>query len=747
MNPLEDIVVALQPITPILPWPIANSVRGMDVTAGIGSTGQFTNVNPLTNAPTPTFNALQNFGWEYVWHCHILGHEENDMMRPIIFQVPPAAPLNLAAANDPLIPTQVNLSWMDKSASETGFLLQRDTSPAFTNPTNVKTVPATGTLNAAGEGTSWGGVVTTSDTPGLGNFFYRVQAVDNGWTGPLSQSWNAAILGNLVSAWSNPASVGTVPSITLAPTSLSFANQPVNTTSVAQSVTLSSAAGGGVLALTGITFTGLNAGDFVQTSNCGASLLAGATCTINVTFRPASSGGRSATMVIASSNPTPLAVSLTGTGVAPVISPDNNAYQFGSITVGTTSAPQTLTLTNLGNAPLIINGFGLSGGSALDFAFTSTCPIGGAGLPIGVTCTVSMTFKPTANGSRSSVLVVSSNDPVRPALNISLSGVGTQSVAALSATSLTFPVQLVNTTSAVQTVTLSNTGNIAFTVTSIAAAGGNAADFTTNYTCPIGGAGLAPGANCAINVTFRPLAAGARSTTVTVITTANVNPKPTIALGGTGTQVNISTQALTFAPQVVGTSSASQSVTLTNTGPAALAITNIAIAGTNAGDFTQTTNCPASLGAGASCRMTATFKPTAVGVRSAVLNVTTNDPGMPARAITMTGTGIQAAVALTPLSHDFGAVTAKSNSTPFTFTLTNLGTAALAINNVNIGGVDANRFSRATTCGATLAVGASCIINVTFSPQRAGTAYSATLQVSDSAPGSPQTATLTGTGQ
>src|SRR5207248_484493 len=93
MNPLEDIVVALQPITPSLPFPLQNSVRLLDVTAPSGSSGtMFTNVNPFTNAPSTTLNDPANFGWEYVWHCHILGHEENDMMRPIVFQVPPAAP-------------------------------------------------------------------------------------------------------------------------------------------------------------------------------------------------------------------------------------------------------------------------------------------------------------------------------------------------------------------------------------------------------------------------------------------------------------------------------------------------------------------------------------------------------------------------------------------------------------------------------------------------------------------------------
>lgn len=95
----------------------------------------------------------------------------------------------------------------------------------------------------------------------------------------------------------------------------------------------------------------------------------------------------------------------------------------------------------------------------------------------------------------------------------------------------------------------------------------------------------------------------------------------------------------------------------------------------------------------------------------------------------------------------FGAVTAKTTSAPFPFTLLNFGTAPLTINNISIGGANGSRFNQSNNCGSTLAVGASCTVNVTFTPQKAGTAYSATLQISDNAPGSPQTATLTGTGQ
>jgi len=753
MNPLEDIVVALQPITPILPFPLGNSVRLLDVTsaAGTGGNPPFSNLDPYSNAGVQTINDYQNFGWEYVWHCHILGHEENDMMRPIIFQVPPAAPSNLAAANNPNQAGQVILTWTDNSASETGFTIQRDVDPAFPNPTIITAGPSA-TLNKANEGTDWGSIQTVNDSPGSGTYFYRAQAVDKGWAGSMSQTYNVGILGSLSSGWSNVAQVGTSANASVSPSSLLFGSVLVNTTSTpAQTVTVANATGAGTLAISGISLTGANPGDFAITANtCTSSLTGGSTCTITLTFRPTATGARTATLAIASSNPTTLIVPVSGTGIAPVISPSNNAFQFGSITVGTTTTPQTLTITNSGNANLVINGATISGGNASDFTISSNgCAIGGIGLAPNASCTISMTFKPTAMGNRSSVLIINSSDPVTPVLNISLSGFGAQSVAAIAPTSVTFPLQLVNTTSAAQTVTLSNTGNVAYTISSITLTGTNAADFVLNYNCTIGGAGLAANGSCSINVTFRPTAAGARSAAVNIVTTANVNPTWTVPLSGTSTQVNLSTTSLTFAPQVVNTQSASQQVTLTNTGPAALHINSFSLAGANPTDYSQTNNCPVggNLGSGSSCRVTLRFSPTATGVRAATLAISTNDSGTPTVNVALTGTGIQAAVSLTPTSHDFGAVTAKSTSAPFAFTLTNSGTAALSINNISIGGANGNRFNQTNNCGSTLAIGASCTINVTFTPQKAGTAYSATLQISDNAPGSPQAATLTGTGQ
>jgi FtsP/CotA-like multicopper oxidase with cupredoxin domain len=94
MSPLEDAIVALRPVAPKLPFGVPDSFRLIDPTRPLGApinTFDVSNGNPLT---VP--NALVNYHWEYVWHCHLLGHEENDMMRPIEFAVPstpPAAPV------------------------------------------------------------------------------------------------------------------------------------------------------------------------------------------------------------------------------------------------------------------------------------------------------------------------------------------------------------------------------------------------------------------------------------------------------------------------------------------------------------------------------------------------------------------------------------------------------------------------------------------------------------------------------
>ncbi len=132
MNPLEDIIVALKPLTQDpFPFPVPNSVRPLNVTAPLGTTSAtaYTNVDP-TNQPAAVVNDMVNFGWEYVWHCHILGHEENDMMRAMILAVAPNAPANVKAVTSGA--NQYAVTWTEApSPPYTGFTIQRSTNPSF----------------------------------------------------------------------------------------------------------------------------------------------------------------------------------------------------------------------------------------------------------------------------------------------------------------------------------------------------------------------------------------------------------------------------------------------------------------------------------------------------------------------------------------------------------------------------------------------------------------------------------------
>jgi hypothetical protein len=155
MNPLEDAIVALRPKSQKLPFGLPDSIRLLDPTMPEGSPAGFKGWDANGNPVTVT-NTLTNFGWEYVWHCHILAHEEMDMMRPVEFDVTtvaPAAPVLAGGLNG----TQVDLSWTDGTpggapatlgnpANEVGFRIERaaidPATGAFGNFTLLTSVPA-----------------------------------------------------------------------------------------------------------------------------------------------------------------------------------------------------------------------------------------------------------------------------------------------------------------------------------------------------------------------------------------------------------------------------------------------------------------------------------------------------------------------------------------------------------------------------------------------------------------------------
>ena len=419
------------------------------------------------------------------------------------------------------------------------------------------------------------------------------------------------------------------------PSSLTFASQAVGATSAAQAITLANT-GNAVLNVTAIAVSGANAGDFALTNNCGSSVAAGANCTINVTFKPIATGTRTAAVAITDNAAgSPQSVSLSGTGISTVANVSPSSLAFGNQSVGAGSTAQAVTLTNSGNAALSVTSIAVFGINASDFAQTNNC---GISVAAGANCTISLTFTPSAAGSRAAALAITDNATGSPQ-SVSLSGTGISTGAGVSATSLAFGNQSVGASSTAQAVTLSNSGNSALSVTSIAVFGTNASDFAQTNNC---GISVAAGANCTISVTFTPSAPGSRAASLAITDNATGSPQ-SVSLTGTGTApaVSISPTSLTFASQVVGATSAAQTITLTNTGNATLSITSIASTGANATDFTQIDTCGASVAAGGNCTIAIMFTPSTTGTRVASLGITDNATGSP-QPVSLSGTGTQA---------------------------------------------------------------------------------------------------------
>jgi hypothetical protein len=219
--------------------------------------------------------------------------------------------------------------------------------------------------------------------------------------------------------------------------------------------------------------------DYTQTNNCSAILAPATLCSLTLTFAPSAAGVRNGAVTITDNSPgSPHTIQLTGSGAVPVVTLSPTSLTFATQSVGTTSTPQIVTLTNSGGATLSINLVSISG----DFAETNTC---GISLSAGLNCTFSVTFNPATTGSRTGTLTLTDNAAGSPQM-LSLSGTGGApspglAVASSSSSSATVP-----------------------------------AGMAANYTFSIGGQGLS--GNATLSCTGAPMAA-----TCSIPATANVS--------------------------------------------------------------------------------------------------------------------------------------------------------------------------------------------------------------------------------
>jgi hypothetical protein len=249
------------------------------------------------------------------------------------------------------------------------------------------------------------------------------------------------------------------------------------------------------------------------------------------------------------------------------------------------------------------------------------------------------------------------------------------------------------------------------------------------------GTSLAAGASCTVGVTFTAAALGSVTGTLTFADDAPNSPQ-TVSLSGTGVApVTLSTSSLSFSSTVVGNTSSSRSVTLTNQQSVLLNFSGI----TATAPFAIASNtCGASLAAGAHCAVGVTFSPTALGSATGTLTFT-DDAGNSPQTVSLSGNG-SAPVTFSSSSLNFGTVTVGTTSSPKTVTVTNRLIVALSFSSIT---ADAPFAVVSNTCGGSIAAGANCTVGVTFSPTATGP-VTGSLTFTDSALTSPQIVNLSG---
>jgi hypothetical protein len=340
---------------------------------------------------------------------------------------------------------------------------------------------------------------------------------------PVTQGAFQNLLGGGSDAFVLKIGPSSAPAVSLSQSVLQYALQAVGSTSPAQTVLLRN------MGSTALTISSIStSGDFAETDSCGGTVPAAGNCAVSASFGPTAAGTRSGSILIHDDAAgSPHLITLNGDGALAVVSLTPASQAFPATPLGSSSAAQTVTLVNTGNAVLNITNIQASG----DYSQTNNCP---SSLAAGSGCTFNITFAPTATGTRNGTLTLTDSVSSSPqTVTFTASGyVNTVSVAPVS---LTFGSLALKTSSAAQVVTFTNLGAISITISSASASG----DFGQTNNC---GTVAANGGTCSISVKFTPTASGTRSGMLSVSGSFTDGPQ-TVSLSGTGSDFSLASSS------------------------------------------------------------------------------------------------------------------------------------------------------------------------------------------------------------
>ncbi|MFZ2983809.1 MAG: choice-of-anchor D domain-containing protein [Minisyncoccia bacterium] len=576
-----------------------------------------------------------------------------------------------------------------------------------------------------------------------------------------------------------------VPVLTLSATALSFGNVTLGATSPSQAITLTNT-GTASLSITSLfAFTG----DFGGSGSCSTSvpLAPGASCVLNVTFTPTMSGSRTGTVTMATNEPGGTkTIPLSGTGVvlAPVLSLSATSMDFGSVNVGTVSPSKPVTITNSGTAALQITDlFSFTG----DFSGSGSCSTS-VPLAPGASCVLNVTFAPVMSGARTGSITIASNDP-GGMKTVTLSGNGVTPVSGavmLSNGVASAPVTSVVGTDMRYAITVPS-GATNLTVTTTGGTGDDdiyvklgSQPVSTNTVCSWNSGdytwrGATPATNESVSIA-NPVAGtyyitiAACSAMTNIVTKAVYTilapaptPEPTpvpapaptptpsvisLTSGVASAPVTVAKSVTTYYSVVVPSGATSLTITTTGgTGDADIFMSLGSQPGTKKGTYTWGSSTYATNESIVLTNPVAGTYYITMNAWTAITNIQTKAVYValaPAPAPTPAPTPTTPALSLSSTALNFGSVSVGTASAAQTLTLTNTGTASLTITSLFAFTGD---FSGSGSCSTSvpLAPGASCVLNVTFTPTVVGT-LNGTVTIATNDPVGTKVVSLAGTG-
>lgn len=534
------------------------------------------------------------------------------------------------------------------------------------------------------------------------------------------------------------------------PSSVSFGSLNVGQTSALQTITFANL--GSAAATLGTLSTNKQ---FSVSNDCnGVTMPSLSTCQIRVGFNPTqvAAGGLLGTLVVpftAGTASSQALIGMTGvslmpltnvqgttvagfTGTDPAMSVSANGVPqiaFGdtlatpgiSATGGASGAAgaagsvgasvtKTFTISSSGDAPVTFSGATITGDPA--YTVTTTCP---SIIPVGQSCTVSVTFNPTTAGTKTAVLTVDTSSFAGNTLSVNLQGQGVStSRFSLSASALPFGNVTVGQ-SASRTLSVLNTGNEPLVHPVVAT---TSAYLSATHNCPTT---LNAGSSCDVNVVFAPASPSALNGQVQVTFDTAGTLSASATGEGMGPMLSVDAASTNFGTVVTG-QTASHIYTLSNDGnaPAPLTFSSLNGSVTLAGDCPV---APATLAAGAVCHAALTYAPNAVGTLSGSFTIAST---LNSLALSYTGNAIaQPSFSTSTATVDFGNMLVGAAST-LAVRILNDGTSTLGAPSVWLDGTD---FTQTNNCATGVAVGQSCTVNLSFAPS-VRKSYSSNLHVS-----------------